>query len=109
MYANPEYGGNRPPTIAPGSASGRCDRLPGPSNRPIGWTNAHFEGDTAAATATRRSCPTAARRERQREPVTTSRLRGLPDVHAGSPPDLLVLDPETLAAIQAALANLSIG
>ena len=34
---------------------------------------------------------------------------GFPMSTAGSPPDLLVLDPETLAAIQAALANLSIG
>ena len=46
MYANPEYGGNRPPVIAPGNPSGGATGFLDPSNRPIGWTNAFFEGDT---------------------------------------------------------------
>src|SRR5262249_22135092 len=41
MYANPEYGGNQPPSLA-SPATGFLD----PGNRPIGWTNTFFEGDT---------------------------------------------------------------
>jgi len=99
MYANPEYGGNQPPN--PGPATGFQD----PSNRPIGWTNACFEGDT------------------QPQGYTTFVPDGPPDASgsaaghyvenpafpmstAGPLGDLLVLDPETVAAITAALGNL---
>ena len=46
MYSNPEYGGNRPPTIDPSSPSGGATGFLDPTNRPIGWANAFFEGDT---------------------------------------------------------------
>jgi hypothetical protein len=107
MYANPEYGGNRPPGIAPGNPSGGATGFMDPSNRPIGWTNAYFEGDT------------------QPHGYTTFVPDGPPDASgsaaghyvenpafpmstAGPLGDLLVLDPETVAAITAALANISL-
>jgi len=101
MYANPEYGGNQPPNS--GVATGFLD----PSNRPIGWTNALFEGDT------------------QPHGYTTFVPDGPPDAWGSVPghyeeiPDHpmstadptsvpLALSPATLALIQAALPNIRI-
>jgi hypothetical protein len=102
MYANPEYGGNQPPN--PGvPATGFLD----PSNRPIGWTNTFFEGDTqphgyttfvpdgppdanGSATGHYVEIPT--------HPMSTADPAGVP----------LALAPATIAAIQAALSNIRI-
>ena len=95
------------PRIAPGSPSGGATGFMDPSNRPIGWTNAYFEGDT------------------QPQGYTTFVPNGPPDASgsatgqyvenpafpmstAGPVGDLLVLDPETVAAITAALGNIQL-
>jgi hypothetical protein len=108
MYANPEYGGNRPPTIDPSNPSGGATGFLDPTNRPIGWQNAFFEGDTqphgyttfvpdgppdasGSATGQYVEIPT--------HPMSTADPGGVP----------LVLDPATVAAIQAALTNIRIG
>lgn len=99
MYANPEYGGNQPPN--PGAATGFLD----PGNRPIGWTNTFFEGDTQPqgyTTFVPDGPPDASGSapghyvENPAFPMSTADSGGAP----------LVLDPATLAAIQAALANI---
>ncbi|MGH8311181.1 MAG: gluconate 2-dehydrogenase subunit 3 family protein, partial [Steroidobacteraceae bacterium] len=107
MYGNPEYGGNRPPTITPGNPSGGATGFMDPSNRPIGWTNAFFEGDT------------------QPQGYTTFVPDGPPDASGSAPGhyveipdhpmstadpggDPLALTAEMLALIQAALANIRI-
>jgi hypothetical protein len=108
MYGNPEYGGNRPPTIDPSNPSGGATGFLDPTNRPIGWQNAFFEGDTqphgyttfvpdgppdasGSATGQYVEIPT--------HPMSTADPGGVP----------LVLDPATVAAIQAALTNIRIG
>jgi hypothetical protein len=107
MYGNPEYGGNQPPVIAPGNPSGGATGFLDPGNRPIGWTNAYFEGDTQPrgystfvpdGPPDAQGSATGHYVEIADHPMST----------AGPLGDLLVLDPETLAAIQAALANLSL-
>jgi hypothetical protein len=108
MYANPEYGGNRPPTIAPADPSGGATGFMDPTNRPIGWTNAFFEGDTQPhgyTTFVPDGPPDASGSapghyvENAAFPMSTADPGGVP----------LVLDPATVAAIQAALANIRIG
>ena len=108
MYANPEYGGNRPPTIDPGSPSGGATGFLDPSNRPIGWTNTFFEGDTQPqgyTTFVPDGPPDAVGSasghyvEIASHPMSTADPGGVP----------LALDPALLAAIQAALANIRIG
>ena len=107
MYANPEYGGNRPPTIDPSSPSGGATGFLDPTNRPIGWTNTFFEGDT------------------QPQGYTTFVPDGPPDasgsatgsyveipthpVSTADPGGPLALDTTTSTAIQAALPNIRIG
>lgn len=107
MYANPEYGGNRPPTITPGNPSGGATGFLDPSNRPIGWTNAFFEGDTQPhgyTTFVPDGPPDAwgsvpgHYEEIPDHPMSTADPAGVP----------LALTPETLALIQAALANIRI-
>jgi len=108
MYANPEYGGNRPPTIAPADPSGGATGFMDPTNRPIGWQNTFFEGDTQPqgyATFVPDGPPDASGSapghyvENPAFPMSTADSGGAP----------LVLDPATLAAIQAALANIRLG
>ena len=108
MYANPEYGGNRPPVIVPSDPSGGATGFLDPSNRPIGWTNAFFEGDTQPQGYTTfvpdgppdaQGSATGHYVEIPDHPMSTAGPGGVP----------LVLNPATLAAIQAALANIRIG
>jgi Gluconate 2-dehydrogenase subunit 3 len=107
MYANPEYGANRPPVIAPGNPSGGATGFLDPSNRPIGWTNAFFEGDTQPhgyTTFVPDGPPDANGSapghyvETPGHPVSTADPGGVP----------LTIDAATLAAIQAALSNIRI-
>jgi hypothetical protein len=108
MYANPEYGGNRPPTIASASPSGGATGFLDPSNRPIGWTNTFFEGDTQPHGYTTfvpdgppdaNGSATGHYVEIPDHPMSTADPGGVP----------LVVGPAMLAAIQAALANIRIG
>jgi hypothetical protein len=99
MYANPEYGGNQPPD--PGPATGFQD----PSNRPIGWTNTSFEGDTQPqgyATFVPDGPPDASGSAAGHYVENPAFPMSTPDPLA--PP--LALDAATLALIQAALANI---
>jgi hypothetical protein len=107
MYSNPEYGGNRPPTIAPADPSGGATGFLNPTNRPIGWTNTFFEGDTQPhgyTTFVPDGPPDAVGSapgsyvEIPTHPMSTADPGGVP----------LVFDPATLAAIQAALGNIRI-
>ncbi len=106
MYAIPEYGGNQPPN--PGAATGFLDPDPTHAHRPIGWTNAFFEGDTQPhgyTTFVPDELPDAVGSARGHyveipdHPMSTADPGGVP----------LALDPATLAAIQAALANIRLG
>ena len=107
MYANPEYGGNRPPAIAPGNPSGGATGFMDPSNRPIGWTNAYFEGDTQPHGYTT-FVPDGPPDASGSAPGHYVENPAFPMSTAGPVGDLLVLDPETVAAIAAALGNISL-
>jgi hypothetical protein len=108
MYGNPEYGGNRPPTIVPGNPSGGATGFLDASNRPIGWTNTFFEGDTQPHGYTTfvpdgppdaNGSATGHYVEIPSHPMSTADAGGAP----------LALTPATLAAIQTALPKIRLG
>jgi len=110
MYANPEYGGNRPPAIDPTSPSGGATGFLDLTNRPIGWTNAFYEGDTQPhgyTTFVPDGPPDASGSATGRYVELSSHPVSTVDPGGGGVP--LVLDSGTLAAIEAALMNIRIG